>query len=85
MGFTELGSGGFYKNQQYVLIDIKTAEVKKPFTLQNYQLMNTENTVLKDSFDKFYNWFGYCHVGSFIGKSSSENGARDSIIWRKHK
>lgn len=61
LGFTELASGGFYKNQQYVLIDIKTAEVKKPFTLQNYQLMNTENTVLKDSFDKFYNEGGMAY------------------------
>jgi hypothetical protein len=78
LGFSELASGGFYKNQQYILIDIKTAEVKNAFTLQNYQLMAVENTVLKDNFDKFYNEGGLAYKAKdrgFLLVNRSLNGS----------
>ncbi len=56
LGFSEAGTGGiFYKNQQYKLIDIKSANITESFTLQNSKLMPLAETVLKNIEDKFYN------------------------------
>lgn len=82
LGFSE-ASGVFYKNQQYKLIDIKSASISASFTLQNSKLMPLEETILKDNLDNFYNEGGSAYPAKNKGFLLVDRSIKGSTSFMK--